>query len=103
MITAVNFGDYRQLYKIIPQDEAIHIFFVRDLRRINGIALGPRLVLVADVTSVNDYRATSHEIGHLLGLSHTDESRNRLMFQGVNGEKLEESEIQASRKGVNQL
>ena len=72
----------------------MHIFFVRTLHGINGISISPSIALVADVTTVNDFRATAHEIGHLLGLSHVFGSKSRLLFQGVNGTTLVDSEIE---------
>ena len=55
--------------------------------------MSPSVAFIADVTTVNDFRATAHEIGHLLGLEHTRESVDRLLYQGVNGSLLTQSEI----------
>jgi len=82
---------------IHPTDNRIHIFFVNSLHGTNGIAFGSQLALVADVTTVNDFRATAHEIGHLLGLKHIFDSRARLMYQGVNGTNMTEEEIEIVR------
>jgi len=78
----------------------INIFFTKNLSGINGIAL-PHVdsALIADFTTVNDYRTTAHEIGHLLGLRHVQESNN-LMAQGRNGEMLSESQIITARKNA---
>jgi len=66
----------------------------------NGRAFpGSNIFLVADTTTVNDYRATAHEIGHLLGLTHVSDP-NRLMAMGKNGESLIEQEIQTVRKSA---
>lgn len=95
---SVNQQDFRKLYAAIPiNDRALHIVFVQTLGGANGIAVAPSLALVADNTTVNDFRATAHEIGHLLGLSHTDESRGRLLFRGVNGTELTPEEINLAR------
>jgi len=52
--------------------------------------------MVADITTVFDYRATSHEIGHVLGLKHVVPI-NRLMARGVNGFDLTDEEIEISQ------
>lgn len=88
---------------IDPTDNRIHIFFVNSLQGTNGIAFHPQLALVADVTTVSDFRATAHEIGHLLGLEHIFESRARLMYQGVNGTNMTEEEIEVVRKRAKEL
>jgi len=88
---------------IDPTDNRIHIFFVNSLQGTNGIAYYPQLALVADVTTVNSFRATAHEIGHLLGIEHTFDSRARLMYRGVNGTNMIEEEIDVVRKRAQQL
>jgi len=93
-----NFQTLYQTFDV--NQDIIHIFFLRRIGS-NGIAVGPKLAVIADITSVNDFRATAHEIGHLLGLKHTAESVNRLMFQGVNGTDLTEDEIFSARKMAN--
>jgi len=91
----------QQFGKLLPSlpadDSALHIFFVQTLGGPNGIAIGPSLALVSDRTTVNDFRATAHEIGHLLGLGHTSPDRSRLLFRGTNGTKLISDEIVTSR------
>ena len=95
---AVERKDFGKLYALIPTDNrALHVFFVRTLGGSNGVALPPSLALVADRTSVHDFRATAHEIGHLLGLSHVSPDRGRLLFRGANGTTLTEQEIVFSR------
>ncbi len=87
------------LAKDIPQFDrtSFNLFLVRSLGGINGIAFsGIKSLAVADFTTVYDFRATAHEIGHLLSLSHTDESINRLMFRGANGMELTEGEVMAA-------
>ena len=77
----------------------INIFFINNLPA-NGIAIYPSAVFVNDTTTVNDYRATAHEIGHILGLQHTNSSTSRLLFQGVNGTILTKEEIESARIGA---
>jgi hypothetical protein len=74
-------------------DNAIHVYYVRDLAGANGWTVGARHVAVADVTTVDDFRATAHELGHLLGLGHTADNETSLMASGRNGVKLSEEEI----------
>ncbi len=101
---AVMQGNFGALYTTFPSnDSALHIFFVRTLGRANGLAVAPSLALVADVTTVNDFRATAHEVGHLLGLEHTAPDRGRLLFRGANGTNLIESEIVRARENAQLL
>ena len=55
--------------------------------------------MVADRTSVFDYRATSHEIGHVLGLKHVVPI-NRLMARGVNGFDLTDEEVNTAKNSA---
>ena len=104
LINASAVGNFEQLYALLPQnDRRFHIFYISDLVGPNGIALAPQVALVADQTSVDDFRATAHEIGHLLGLGHTTESRSRLMFPGANGRTLVPEEISLTRKNAQTL
>jgi len=97
----VNRYNFQTLYQTFDVNQnIIHIFFLRRIGS-NGIAVGPKLAVIADVTTVNDFRATAHEIGHLLGVEHTEQSTSRLMFQGVNGTDLTEDEIFSARKMAN--
>lgn len=98
---AVERQDFKKFYAAIPiNDRALHIVFVRTLGGSNGIAVAPSLAFIADNTTVNDFRATAHEIGHLFGLSHTNESRERLLFRGANGTQLVSEEINLARNGA---
>lgn len=98
---AVKQQDFEKLYAIIPtNDHALHVIFIENIGGPNGIAVAPSLALIADSTTVNDFRATAHEIGHLLGLTHTDESQERLLFRGANGTQLIPQEINLARDGA---
>jgi hypothetical protein len=82
------------------KDGVTNAYFVRQIAA-NGIAFYDfQSLLVADYTSVNDFRATAHEIGHLLGLSHVFDSRGKLMYQGVNGTLLSPEEISRARQAA---
>ena len=78
------------------QQGVINIFFIDNLPA-NGLAVNPSAAFVNDSTSVNDFRATAHEIGHLLGLEHTSVSQTRLLCRGVNGALLIPAEIDLAR------
>jgi hypothetical protein len=80
--------------------DKINIFLTHDLNGINGLALRPiNSALVTDFTTVNDYRTTAHELGHLLELGHVS-PENRLMARGKNGELLTEEEIMIARENA---
>jgi len=81
----------------------ISVFLARSLGGLNGIAFGGlRAIAVADFTTVYDFRAFAHEIGHVLHLNHTPLDRGRLMFRGANGVSLTPGEIiQARRTALN--
>lgn len=101
---AVEQQNFDKLYTAVPiKDRALHIVFTQTLGGPNGIAIAPSLALVADRTTVNDFRAAAHEIGHLLGLSHTSENEKRLLFRGVNGIELTSEEINLARNVANKL
>jgi len=81
----------------------INGYFARYIN-VNGISFPPQgFFVVGDITSVNDYRATSHELGHLFGLRHTSESVNRLMYQGRNGEMLNQDEVDIARRNARRV
>ncbi|MDA1337530.1 MAG: M12 family metallo-peptidase [bacterium] len=79
---------------------SINVFFTQRLGGINGISFGGTLsIAVADYTTVYDFRALAHEVGHALGLSHVDNAK-QLMHQGANGFELSLKEVLSARKGA---
>ncbi|MCP6720224.1 MAG: zinc-dependent metalloprotease [Patescibacteria group bacterium] len=85
-------------------ETTINVFLVGRLRGINGIAFsGLQSVAVADITTVYDFRALAHEIGHILDLNHVPAVRERLMFQGANGFLLSLGEIIQARESTEEL
>lgn len=92
-------GNYLEISNSIDKDK-INVFLTKSLNGINGLALYHiNSILISDFTTVNDYRTTAHEIGHLLGLKHVNPS-NRLMARGKNGELLTEEEISIIRENA---
>lgn len=107
VITKVSFDsipnsinqNYAELYEHDNYDrDKINVFFVQSLNGLNGLALTRiNTAFVADFTTVNDFRTTAHEIGHILGLKHVAPG-SRLMARGRNGEFLSKDEIEMARK-----
>ena len=88
----------------LPRFAPIVGFYVRDLGGPNGInPLGSNTFFVIDSPGVLDERVTAHEIGHIFGLHHALDNRNRLMFSGTNGMALTEEEIAVARYGAEGL
>ena len=100
---AIN-GNYQELINHENFDGGkINLFLAQSLNNINGLALSRiNSVLVADFTTVNDFRTTAHEFGHLLGLGHIAPS-NRLMARGKNGELLTKEEVLIARRNAENL
>ena len=81
-------------------DNKINLFLAQNLNDINGLALGNiNSIFVADYTTVNDFRTTAHELGHILSLNHV-EPINRLMARGKNGEILLSEEVFIARNNA---
>ena len=78
--------------------KTINAFFTANLRGINGISFGGlRTVMVADYTTVYDFRVLAHEIGHVFGLGHIPIDTGKLMYQGANGFDISIEEIEVAR------
>jgi len=85
----------------VPEPSIINGFYVRQVGNANGVTpLGTRLFFVTDDPSVHDERVSSHEIGHILGLHHTQEDAGRLMYSGTNGMSFSDTEIDVARYGA---
>jgi hypothetical protein len=85
----------------IPDPGTILGFYVKTIGTANGLTpLGTRVFFVADDPSVHDERVSSHEIGHILGLSHTLIDAGRLMYSGTNGMDLTDEESTVARYGA---
>ena len=81
-------------------DDKVNLFLAQNLNNINGLALGNiNSVFVSDYTTVNDFRTTAHELGHILGLNHVI-PQNRLLARGKNGEILLSEEIFIARRNA---
>jgi len=82
----------------VPDPGAVNGFYIPFAGGANGFTpRGSRVFFVADVSSVHDERVTSHEIGHIFGLSHNEDDPGRLMFGGTNGMVLSPAEIAVAR------
>lgn len=82
----------------VPDSGVINGFYLRRAFDYNGFTPNGSLVFfVADEPTVFDERVSSHEIGHILGLSHALDDPQRLMFSGTNGIILTEAEQQRAR------
>lgn len=96
-------GDIEPLFEELqaspPIDAGlINGFSVNSAFGVNGFApAGTRVFFFVDEPTVPDQRVTSHEIGHLLGLRHTDDDTGRLMFSGTDGEQLTDEEQTVAR------
>jgi len=85
----------------VPEPAIINGFYVRQVGSANGVTpLGTRIFFVTDSPSVHDERVSSHEIGHILGLRHTQQDAGRLMYLGTNGMSFSDAEIHVARYGA---
>jgi ribosome biogenesis protein Nip4 len=84
------------------KEDRLSIILMKKLDGLNGVAYPNRgVTMVGDYTTRKDYRTLAHEIGHLLGLSHTKE-HNYVMTQGKNGYLFSKEEIKTMRKYFNE-
>ena len=85
------------------EENKINLFLVQNLNNINGLSLkNINSIFVSDYTTVNDFRTTAHELGHILGLSHVEHS-SRLLARGKNGKILTDEEILVARNNAKHL
>jgi hypothetical protein len=81
-----------------PESSLISGFYTKRVGRANGITpLGTGWFMVIDEPSVFDRRVSSHEVGHILGLQHTNPDQGRLMYSGTNGMTMTPEEIILAR------
>jgi len=93
-------GDIETLIKRNDFDSGMINGYFAKYFNANGVAFPPQgIFVIADLTTVNDYRTTAHELGHLLGLHHV-EGRGNLMFKGANGEVLSQEEVNIARRNA---
>lgn len=107
VLEAVNDGDFISFFEAVqeeridvPDPTQINGFYAQIVGGANGIVpygIGTRNYFVMDNPSVFDRRVSAHEIGHILNLHHTLESRDRLLYPGTNGMTLTEEEITVAR------
>lgn len=85
----------------VPDPAVVNGFYVQRVGNANGVTpIGTRIFFVTDNPSVHDERVSSHEIGHILGLHHTQEDSERLMFSGTNGMGFSDDEVEVARYGA---
>ncbi len=100
----INGGSFRAFFQQagntfeVPDLGLINGFYAREIGGPNGIMpFGAPLFFVMDEPTVFDRRVSSHEIGHILGLHHTQFDSGRLLYSGTNGMALTEEEIIVAR------
>lgn len=89
----------------VPEPGLINGFYVATAAvGVNGFnPVESSVFFVVDEPSVHDERVSSHEIGHILGLRHTTDDADRLMFSGTNGMTLTGQEEEVARYGAEGL
>ncbi len=79
-------------------------FYVKSLGGPNGLKpQGIDAIFVVDQPANNDYRVTSHEIAHVLGLYHARRDSNKLLYSGSNGLALDEAEKTVARYNAQRI
>jgi len=103
-------GNYNSFLKglnqrfTIQEPSLLNAFYARSIGWVNGRAVASlRMFFVTDYPSVHHQRVTSHEIGHILGLSHAMYDTGTLMYSGTNGVRLSKEEIEIARQNAELL
>jgi hypothetical protein len=79
-------------------------FYARNIGGANGFTPANLPVFfVTDTPTVYDRRVSSHEVGHILGLSHVTTDPDHLMSSGTNGMVLAPAEIETARAAASRL
>ncbi len=79
-------------------------FYARSIGGANGFTpVDPPIFFVTDMPTVYDRRVSSHEVGHILGLSHVTADPDHLMSPGTNGMQLDPAEIETARAAAMRL
>lgn len=95
-----NFSDSLFKNNKIKED-TINAYFIGNLEGPSGLAYSSTL-LVADYTTAHDYLVFAHEVGHVLGLDHTNKP-NRLMSTEANGPDLIKKEVKKARENATEV
>lgn len=95
------FIKYASKLNILTGNYDLTVIYAHKIGGMNGRAMpSEKLVFITDYPYVEDYRVTSHEIGHILGLGHNVTDPGRLMYSGSEGSKLVKSEINVARENA---